>query len=174
MKNKTTLFFALLIIVVIALIAWARATSEPRESVGYTWPGSEVQCLLLGHQNLAQHIHPVLAISVDGVPESIPSDIGVTDTCMAETHTHDGSGELHIESVAQGKTFTILDFFSVWGRGIDREGYTYQMFVNGEIADPNTYVLSDLDQIEIRYTTEGREPVDAPATQSDVDFNLKL
>jgi hypothetical protein len=116
------------------------------------WGSTDVPCLIFGHQNLAFHIHPHLTVTVDGVEEPIPSDIGVSADCMSEVHTHDGSGGLHIESTQHGKTFTLLDFFSVWGESMERDGYSYQVFVNGTPVDPSNYVLQDLDSIEVRYS----------------------
>jgi hypothetical protein len=173
MKNRSTIFFVILIIAIVGLLFWARAASEPKEVANMNFPGTEIQCLTFGHQNLAQHFHPSLGISVDGTHESIPTDIGITENCMAEVHTHDASGELHIESVVRGKTFNIFDFFAVRGESIEREGYTYQMFVNGNEVDPATYIFSDLDRVEIRYTSDGSEPVEG-SQQSDVQFNLEI
>lgn len=175
MKNKTTLIFVVLIVLVVGLLIWAKSQSEPREIVGRNWQDTNVSCLIFGHQNLASHIHPILTITVDGTPEPIPGNIGVVPECMSEVHTHDGTGQLHIESVVQGKTFTLADFFAVWGEPIDREGYSYVLTANGQEIDPATYTLQDADQIMLQYFSGDEAPATSDTIPtSDVNFELTL
>ena len=138
-------------VAVITLLIGVRSVSEPRENIARVWESTNVACLPFGHQNLAQHIHPHLSITVNGVNEPVAANVGVDQTCMAELHTHDASGEIHIETVVPGKSFTLIDFFSVLGRPIERDGYSYQVFANGEPIDPEAYALQDLDSIELQY-----------------------
>jgi hypothetical protein len=51
----------------------------------------------------------------------------------------------------RGKTFTLLDYFDVRGESIERAGYHYHTYVDGQLVDPATYVLEDLDSIELQY-----------------------
>lgn len=106
------------------------------------------------------HIHPYLTIIVNGATQTIPADIGVSLACMHPLHTHDDSGEIHIES-PQARDFTLGDFFAVWGEPFSATrilGYaadasrTITMTVNGTPADTyeNT-VLRDGDHIVISY-----------------------
>lgn len=178
MDTKTMWFFGILIVGVTVLLFVARSASEPQEVTGRYWPGTDIACLIFGHQNLAMHIHPELTITVDGTPETIPANIGLTQGCMAEVHTHDATGQIHIESVTEGNTFTLLDFFTVWGTRIDREGYTYRVFANGGSVDPATYTLKDFDRVQLQYTSEGNEPQapaeQAPTAEGQTNFNISL
>ncbi len=77
---------------------------------------------LAGHNELVQHNHVEVHIIIDGVTQSIPSDLGVNDnSCnpgMRAIHTHDGSGRLHIETPYK-TTPNLGNFFSIWGQPFD-------------------------------------------------------
>ncbi|MBI5794503.1 hypothetical protein HZA87_05510 [Candidatus Uhrbacteria bacterium] len=106
------------------------------------------------------HIHASLSIIVNGVVQAIPGQVGVKSFCMNPIHTHDGSGQLHIESPVR-RDFTVDDFFAVWGETFSKEqilsnaadnGHVITMTVNGkENQDFGQYVLADDDQIVISY-----------------------
>lgn len=116
------------------------------------WADTDVKCLVNGHTNLASHIHPILRISVDGEAESVPANVGYNSVCMAEVHTHDASGQLHVETFEPGKTFTLEDFFLVWDKEFERPGYFVEATLDGEpLVDPMTLQLVDGQVIEIAY-----------------------
>lgn len=152
MQRNSLIGIGALVVIIVLLLVWARGVSEPRENVAQVWRETNVLCLPFGHQNLVQHIHPHLTITVDGESEPIPANTGVNPTCMSELHTHDATGQLHIETTVPNKTFTILDYFAVRGESIEREGYNHQVFVNSMLIDPTSYTFEDLDRIEVRYT----------------------
>lgn len=62
------------------------------------------------------HIHPRMAVYIDGRPVTIPADIGIhpekPGMDMAALHTHDPQGTLHVEGMADA---TLGQFFEVWG-----------------------------------------------------------
>jgi len=73
----------------------------------------------------AYHIHPYLRISIRGIYETIPTDIGIVRNpggsvaCTKPLHTHspsDATGyvQIHVEGPVP-KDFTVGDFFAVWG-----------------------------------------------------------
>src|SRR3989338_8008390 len=95
------LFFA----VIIVLFAWPRLNNPNRATIA-VWKDSDVDCLP-SHQNAVLHIHTGLRIFTDGKAEVIPANIGIVGGCMAELHTHEQDGVIHIESVNSGKTFTL-------------------------------------------------------------------
>ncbi len=70
-----------------------------------------------------QHIHPTLAITVNGQSRTIPGNIGISftssGTIVGSVHTHAANGVIHVES--QGPK-TLGDFFAVWDQpfGPDR------------------------------------------------------
>jgi len=66
------------------------------------------------------HIHLYLAIRINGVPQEIPENIGVSLTCMHPIHTHGSIGEIHVESPEQ-RDFTLGDFFAVWGKTFSKD-----------------------------------------------------
>jgi hypothetical protein len=152
MKNKKTLIWGIIILIaIIGLMVWGRSGYET--TAGY-FEDTDVLCLPAGHANLGQHIHPDLEIGVDGVPEEIPANIGVTAECMAEVHTHDSTGEIHLETVSPSKEMTLGDFFEVWGQAIERDGLEAKVTINGqEVLEPEGMILGDHDRIKIEYTT---------------------
>jgi hypothetical protein len=72
-------------------------------------------------EQLQTHYHAHLAIIQDGQDRPIPGQIGITDSCLYWLHTHDTSGVIHIEAPADqtNHTFTLGDFFDVWGQPLD-------------------------------------------------------
>ena len=136
-----------LIVVVIALIIWQQFKAPPVH-----FRNTPVACID-GHENLSQHFHATVMITIDGVAEIIPANVCIIPGCMAEVHTHDTTGELHIESSQPGKTFRLGDFFAVWGTSIDRPGYALEMLVNGAPhTNGSDFVLRDDQRIELRYS----------------------
>lgn len=107
------------------------------------------------------HIHPFLRITVGDVEEQIPADIGITEDCMLPIHTHEGEKELregmrkiHVESPLR-QDFTLGEFFQVWGRPIERDGFTLEATVNNEpVQDAAAIVLRDKEEIELAYTSQ--------------------
>ena len=112
--------------------------------------------VLSSHSNVVSHIHPTLTITIDGDQQAIQSNIGVEKDFMRALHTHDATGKLHIESPCRGRTkFTLGEFFEIWGEVFYKEGMSVKMFVNEEEnLDLDKYVLKDLDNIKLEYTSE--------------------
>lgn len=151
MKTNTKIIIAVVVLVIVGLFFWGNKSQS--ESITF-WNDTGIECLKNGHVNLAQHIHPTISVIVDGQSVLVPANIGVTNTCMAEVHTHDATGEIHIETVEAGKEFGVDQFFLVWGEEFDREGYERVVTVNGEEVDPWEYRMRDLDEIVVSYTSE--------------------
>jgi hypothetical protein len=80
---------------------------------------SRVQCQPV--EQLANHFHTRLVILHEGAAVTIPAYIGIKSSCIYWLHTHDTSGVIHIETpITEFRTtFTLGDFFSVWGQPID-------------------------------------------------------
>lgn len=134
-----------------------------------TWRNANVACLPSGHQNVAFHIHPQLEITVDGERQTIPPNAGVSSACMAEVHTHDSSGKLHVESARASRegTHTLEDFFAVWDRDIERDGYTLTASVDGnEVDNPEEITLRDEVKITLSYISESESGTSTNATTS--------
>jgi hypothetical protein len=106
------------------------------------------------------HIHPQLAILIDGVRQTIPANIGITNGCMNPLHTHDATGTIHVESPVK-LDFTLADFFAVWGKTFTKDqildskvddSHVITMTVNGKPStDFENLVLKDDDLIVISY-----------------------
>lgn len=120
------------------------------------------QCVRHGPKGI--HIHPILEISIDGVQQEIPKDIGIISSfCMRPLHTHDAAGIIHVESKIV-HDFTLGDFFTIWDKTFnsscifdyctDKGNLT--MDVNG-VKNENyeKLILRDQDKIRIDYKTRG-------------------
>lgn len=106
------------------------------------------------------HIHPHLEIIILGQKQEIPADIGITNSCMNALHTHDNTGEIHVES-PEKRDFTLADFFAVWDKTYNKyqifdfkadDGHSIRQTVNGEeTQDYENIILRDEDQIIIYF-----------------------
>lgn len=150
---KKILLFIGVPILILVLMVWGKTAQN---GALVMIEGTNVACLPNGHQQLAIHIHPVLTIVVDGESEVIPANIGIVGTCMAELHTHDTTGVIHVETATQERftQITFADFFDVWGRSVEREGYDLEIRYDGAVVDTIIDVpLEDNGQIELLYTS---------------------
>ncbi len=68
----------------------------------------------------AYHIHAHLSIVREGQALAVPANIGITAKCTYEMHTHDKTGQIHLEAPA-AKRFTLGNFFAVWGQPLSRD-----------------------------------------------------
>ncbi len=101
---------------------------------------------------LQQHLHPTLQIVVDGALEKVPANIGISASCEHALHTHDDTGTLHVEA-QDVYPYSLGDFFRVWGKPMERSGYTLTTFVDAQKYDgaPENIVLKDKQQIILSY-----------------------
>lgn len=106
------------------------------------------------------HWHPTLSISIEGVPQVVPANIGIDRALynyhgldsnsmmsMAPLHTHDTSGQIHVEWMGSTEAATLGNFFRIWGQTFDSgqllghpagPGHAVRMIVNGEVRAPST------------------------------------
>lgn len=148
---KKIIIGAVVILGLVVLMMWPKL-SDPQRALYKKWNQAGVECLPNGHVNLSQHIHADVSITMDGTAVAVPANIGITKNCMAGLHTHDGSGEIHIESVSPVKIFTLGQFFEVWGQPLIRDGYTLQMTVNNASStEPEQLILQDHQIISLVY-----------------------
>jgi len=106
------------------------------------------------------HIHPILSLVAEGKTIEVPSNIGVSLTCMHPLHTHDTTGEIHVES-PEPRDFTLGDFFAVWERSLSKDRFldyvatsTHEivMTVDGKRNEEfGSLVLKDKQQIILEY-----------------------
>lgn len=152
MKNQQLIIGGIVLIALAGGLFVSGQAAKPQ--ITAYWPGTTVGCLPQGHENLAQHIHPTFKMTVDGVDIPTPANVGISSTCMAEIHTHDETGTIHIETVEAGKVLTLNDFLSVGNQALEKDGFTYVATVNGEVVeDIGTYPLKDHDAVVIAYSS---------------------
>jgi len=153
MSSKIWIWIIVVGAILIALFYIPRI-SDPTRAMVKKWNQQAIDCLPQGHVNLGQHFHPDLEIYVDGKKEVIPANIGIVRTCMAEVHTHEPTGKIHLESVLSGKEFLLPDFFKVYeGKTLEREGFDLAVEVDGELVENYKNLrLEDKQQIILTYT----------------------
>ncbi len=146
-----------------------------------TTPIDGIQCL--GSEQTVFHIHAHLTLFLGGAARQIPGGIGIVDPqiqttqdgpfvaggrCFFWLHTHAADGLIHIESPVQ-RTFTLGNFFDVWGQplGPNRVGPAsgkVTAIVDGKLyaGDPRSIPLAAFGQIQL----EVGAPLVAPTTIS--------
>jgi hypothetical protein len=97
----------------VASAAFSRADAQAPAPSGETVGG--ISCDAQEGQRI--HIHQHLVIVDHGKTVDIPARIGIPSgkRCLYWLHTHTPDGMLHIEA-PQDRTFTLGDFFKVWGQ----------------------------------------------------------
>jgi hypothetical protein len=93
------------------------------------------------NESISYHVHAHLQIVYQGQNVAVPANIGIDDnTCVYYLHTHDNSGELHIEAPI-ARLFTLGNFFDIWGQPLSsnhlasialREGQQLRTYLNGK------------------------------------------
>lgn len=96
-------------------------------------------------EGTALHIHPLLAIIVEGARITVPADIGIDPSTqtMAALHTHDSAGTIHVESPVVRK-YTLGEFFDVWGVRLTTS------CVGGFCDDGAKHVVALVDGVRVR------------------------
>ena len=145
-KIKNWAIFILIVVGIVALIVWGISSGAAKAEECRTAPATEIY--IESHTNLMSHAHAQLLISVGGVNQEVPTNIGVLPNIMRPVHTHDSSGKLHIEAPCV-RDLTLGDFLDIWGKKFEGNP---QASINGqEINDFENYVLKDGDNIFIDY-----------------------
>jgi len=156
-RSKETLWWILATIVVVGIGYFAlSAPKRPPSSI----TTREVALTCTTDMATVYHIHPTLAISLNGVPYTIPANVGIKAGCMNSLHMHDSTGLLHVES-PEKRDFTLGDFFAVWDQPFSStqildqtvdDTHVIRVTVDGEPVETyeNT-ILADKDKIVISY-----------------------
>ncbi|TLZ62793.1 MAG: hypothetical protein E6K13_05315 [Methanobacteriota archaeon] len=117
----------IIVVLILALLAggaWVVATSPAYSPYNANTP--VLQMCMQESPGFARHDHVLLSITITGVPQQVPMNIGVAPGCMRPVHTHDTTGRIHVES-SVAHEFTLADFFAVWNQPFSKErilGYT--------------------------------------------------
>jgi hypothetical protein len=128
----------------------------------------------LPKEALHLHIHQRMALLVNGKFYYIPPGIGIDEhgKFIAELHTHDSSGIIHVESPVN-RDYTLGEFFDVWGLRFSSHclgGYCETakkhvfVWANGKrvTKDPRNVVLSDHLSLVVAYGTLKSVPKPIP------------
>ena len=81
-------------------------------------PVDGIECLLNMPEDY--HVHTYVGIYLNGDLLAVPQNVGIVDRspdprCFYAIHTHDGSGQIHVEASAPG-SFTLQMLFNIWGQ----------------------------------------------------------
>ena len=157
-SGKFLFYFMTLLVVVFVVLVVNKYLND--NSLGREKPAEEIN--IGGHTNLALHIHSELEIYINGVKQIIPANIGVSNLYMRPVHTHDISGEIHIEGPCK-RDFVLGDFFKIWGKEFNsqcifeycKDNGSMSVFVNGiENNEFENIVLRDHQEIRIDYNSK--------------------
>lgn len=122
--------------------------------VAATFPSTtaRIDGISCDNSNPIYHEHAHLTILDAGHPVEVPANIGIRgNTCLYWMHTHDNSGEIHLET--PGPTnFTLGEFFDIWHQPLSRTqaasatlqpGKTMRIYVNLKLyrGDPRAITL---------------------------------
>jgi hypothetical protein len=116
--------------------------------------GQEVDGLMCGQMAETYHVHGHLSVFLNGDQLQVPQEIGLPAPggvqCAYSMHTHDASGEIHIEAPAPAK-FTLGMLFDVWGQPLSTTN------VGGITGLPvKLYYFDDGQSVATEYTDDMR------------------
>lgn len=119
---------AALLLGVAGISAASGCAGSTTEAVKYTGVGVEASLemraaaagvAIVDKESEMTHTHTKLSIVVNGEAVEVPADIGIDRTKQQLTvlHTHRTDGILHVESPNSNDTYTLAQFFHLWGIG---------------------------------------------------------
>lgn len=156
MSTSAFSVFARVAFAALASVAFGTAGAGAAPSLGQTIDG--ISCDRA--EGAVFHIHQHLAIVDHGKTVAVPSDVGrpVVASCLYWLHTHTPDGLIHIEA-PKFRTFTLGDFFDVWGEPLSATAIgpahvkrgELHAFVNGKPyrGDPRRIELSQHTDIAL-------------------------
>jgi len=123
----------------------------------------------------AMHAHQHLDLYIKGKYVQVPSMIGIslTERFISPVHTHDTTGEIHIESPTV-QSYNLGQFFDIWGVRFSSKcigAYcedpqnTIKVFLDGRAVsgDPRLLELKDHLEIVVTYGTPSELPNPIPS-----------
>lgn len=158
-KIRNWVIFISIFILIIVGISWIVSLTISGINYCKTAPVTEIN--IGNHKNLKLHIHSELKIIIDGEKKLIPANIGASEGILRPVHTHDSSGEIHMEGSCE-RGFTIEDFFTIWEKEFNSQcifnkcSGELKMTVNGvKNKEFENYIMKDHDNIIIEYKSTG-------------------
>jgi hypothetical protein len=158
--NKNTKTIAVIVAVAITITLVISLSIRSTTMIGAQMGG--------GNKPIIMHFHPILTITVDGKPMTVPGQIGIDPalwkdhsldqygmqamsdgmSSMAPLHTHDASGTIHVESNTI-RNYTLGQFLDNWG-GLNVTGKTVKATLDGApVSDYKNIILRDGEQIHL-------------------------
>ncbi len=133
----------------VAYVLWQK---EYRSEASF-WKDTDIPCVLRAHSFIDLFNSAELSILVNGEPQRIPTEVGFSPKCVALIHTLDDSGRIHFKHDA--RSMMLLDFFTVAGEPLKRDGYTLSVTINGKdhTDDADSYALQNGDVIVVTYNS---------------------
>lgn len=138
---------------------------------GHGQPVDGIECGGMEYSTL--HVHPHLAIFINGVQAQVPRLIGAAPKppqgCLYWIHTHDASGIIHIESPVLAPPgsagFNLGMLFDIWGQPLANDNIAgfkgpVTAYVNGQKYDGDLRLIPLISHQEI--TLEVGTPVVPP------------
>ncbi|HKB53811.1 MAG TPA: hypothetical protein VKD22_07405, partial [Ramlibacter sp.] len=126
----------------------------------------------------AEHYHVHLSLFVDRQQVALPLGVGIMNavvegdslaiagTCFYWLHSHDRTGIIHVEPSEAGHTFTLGEYFDVWGEPLTSNNVagnqgSVTVFIDGAryFGDPRAIVLTAHQQITIEVGDRVAPPV---------------
>jgi hypothetical protein len=128
---------------------------------------------LPGLSDTILHHHVRLWIYVDGQQQTVPADIGLSQSVASPLHTHDESGLVHIESDDPNFAPVLGQFMDVWGLYMTQDclgdacvsgDRQLRVYVDGELyaGDPMQIPLDDQIAIVVTMGTQDQLPDPIP------------
>jgi hypothetical protein len=161
--------------IVVVVTSGGGSSSDSGGAFGTHYQGLDqrrlaAQASTMGEPASSIHIHPHLAVFVDGKPVEVPANIGIDpnqpQTAMAGLHTHDASGTIHDEGMPPGAT--LGQFFEIWGVPFSRtelgphraaSAQVVRMWVDGKPSRAyGNLRLEDGQQIVVAYGPRSAPP----------------
>lgn len=148
-----------IIIVFVGFIVYAVQNPAPDPRLKMT--SRELVQLCTTETATKYHIHQHLTLILNKQEAEVPANIGIDNAdCMHSIHTHDATGQIHVEAPVQ-KDFILGDFFFLWGKAFSKDQigdlkvdstHGLKMFINGqESSDFENLILKDKQDIVIDY-----------------------
>jgi hypothetical protein len=172
-------FVAAAVVAVFVVVAHDGSGGRRPTAERPTWPRPEdtadraraIGLAVAPMEGTALHFHTHLDILVDGRPVAVPAGLGIAGSGqeMAELHTHDTTGVLHIEAPATGKRYTLGQLFTEWNLRLNAtdlgdlkagEGRTLTAYVDGrrQGGDPAAIELTRHREIALVYGPANARP----------------
>ena len=150
----------------------------PNGSTASGGQGDPVDTIPCGTGADAEHYHVHVSLFVNGQQQAMPLGVGIDNavvvgdslaiagTCFYWLHAHDRTGIIHVEPAETGHTFTLGEYFDIWGEPLTSSNVAgnqgdVTVYIDGAryLGDPRAIVLAAHQQITLEVGTRVAPPV---------------